>query len=222
MDLLIASAIYAKEGKVVKAAKALTAAVDAEDFEDTLTTLDYANEEGWDDAQPESGEEMPVLLEESDSDIDPMYNDRGNGRRDMDGQRTNVSGSEEDNAGPETIEEVGEQELSFALASLAERSKKARRKAGRGRRIERAAEEESLTALDDSEDLEAIDSDAIESSADDSLDLSSDSASDMSSDLSSDEEDTNATAEASIVKARKIARQERAKANLKALKASRK
>ena len=52
--------------------------------------------------------------------------------------------------------------------------------------------------------------------------MSSDSASDMSSDLSSDEEDTNATAEASIVKARKIARQERAKANLKALKASRK
>lgn len=51
LDYIIVASHYAANGKPKDALKMLVRATEEEDFEDTLTTLDVGNEEGWDDGE---------------------------------------------------------------------------------------------------------------------------------------------------------------------------
>lgn len=68
LDYIIVASHYAANGKPKAALKMLTLATEEEDFEDTLTTLDVGNEEGWDDGEDlvdnGEGEELDDAEEE--------------------------------------------------------------------------------------------------------------------------------------------------------------
>lgn len=67
LDQLLAAALLVQKGKHKEAAKRLMAAVEEEDFDNTVTTLDSANEEGWDDGEEEVDlDDVEDIVEEDD------------------------------------------------------------------------------------------------------------------------------------------------------------
>ncbi len=69
LDFIIVASHYAASGKPKKALAALEMAADEEDFEDTLTTLDAGNSEGWEDGEGAEEEALDLEDEEAEEEL---------------------------------------------------------------------------------------------------------------------------------------------------------
>jgi len=72
LDYMILASHYAAQGKNKSALKMLKAATEEEDFDDTMTTLDENNEQGFDDAETASASDDSDELEISDETSDDV------------------------------------------------------------------------------------------------------------------------------------------------------
>lgn len=70
LDHLLMASIRHREGKYKEAAKHLQLASEQEDYEDTMETLNAANEEGWDDDEEVAADDIDMSVDEDDLDLE--------------------------------------------------------------------------------------------------------------------------------------------------------
>lgn len=129
LDHLLMASLRHHEGNYREAAKHLQLATEQEDFEDTVETLNSANEEGWEEEDDledmeEAGEDMDMdadVQDEDDSEVVDSEGElakvlarvsRGSKRRAV---RASTSASDEDEGDDEEVEEDDSAQESAAL-----------------------------------------------------------------------------------------------------------